>query len=158
MSIPNDLLTNMAQIRKLYTLMLSPLGEQYDLAQIEIHILLFLKNNPEFNTARDIEKYRGLAKSNISNALERLRKRRLLKVQKDPENRRINRIYLEEEGDVLARILQKRQAEFFTILLQDIPEDVCRAVQTFFLQTQHNVEAALSCPAGQLSSDSQAPQ
>ncbi len=146
MGIANDLLTNMAQSRKLYSLMLSPLGEQYGLAQIEIHILLFLKNNPEFNTARDIEKYRGLAKSNISNALERLRRRQLLRVEKDPKNRRINRIYLEEEGDALARILRKRQEEFFAVLLRDIPEDVCQTVQAFFRQTQRNVAAALSFP------------
>lgn len=144
MSINNDLLTNMAQCRKLYNLMLAPAGEEYQLAQIEIHILLFLKNNPEFNTARDIEKYRGLSKSNISNALERLRRRDFLEIQKDPKNRRINRICLREAGLEAAEALRSRQMEFFQLLLRDIPEDMLQAVQLFFQKTNCNAEKALS--------------
>ena len=143
MSMNNDLLTNMAQSRKLYTLMLAPVGESYGLAQIEVHILLFLKNNPAFNTAKDMEKYRGLAKSNISNALERLRKRGLLWMEKDADNRRINRIYLHEEGHAIALALQKRQTEFFSILLKDIPEETLQIVHAFFQQTNQNAAVAL---------------
>lgn len=143
MSINNDLLTNMAQCRKLYNLMLAPAGEEYQLAQIEVHILLFLKNNPEFNTARDIEKYRGLSKSNISNALERLSRRDFLKIQRDLKNRRINRIFLKDAGEAAANALRLRQAEFFQVLLQDIPEDMLQTVQLFFQKTNHNAEKSL---------------
>lgn len=144
MSINNDLLTNMAQCRKLYNLMLAPAGEEFQLAQIEIHILLFLKNNPKFNTARDIERYRGLSKSNISTALERLRSRSFLEIQKDLQNRRINRIYLKEEGQRAAEALRARQAEFFQLLLRDIPEDMLQTVQLFFQKTNRNTEKALT--------------
>ena len=47
---------------------------QYGLNQLEIDILLFLHNNPDCRTASDICRYRGLAKSNVSAAVERLRK------------------------------------------------------------------------------------
>ena len=46
---------------------------QYGLNQLEIDILLFLHNNPDCRTASDICRYRGLAKSNVSAAVERLR-------------------------------------------------------------------------------------
>ena len=53
---------------------------QYGLNQLEIDILLFLHNNPDCRTASDICRYRGLAKSNVSAAVERLRVRGVLTV------------------------------------------------------------------------------
>ena len=53
---------------------------QYGLNQLEIDILLFLHNNPDCRTASDICRYRGLAKSNVSAAVERLRARGVLTV------------------------------------------------------------------------------
>ena len=48
---------------------------QYGRNQLEIDILLFLHNNPDCRTASDICRYRGLAKSNVSAAVEQLRAR-----------------------------------------------------------------------------------
>ena len=61
---------------------------QYGLNQLEIDILLFLHNNPECHTAGGICRYRGLAKSNVSAAVERLRARGVLTVSPAPDNRR----------------------------------------------------------------------
>ena len=61
---------------------------QYGLNQLEIDILLFLHNNPDCRTASDICRYRGLAKSNVSAAVERLRVRGVLTVSPAPDNRR----------------------------------------------------------------------
>ena len=57
---------------------------QYGLNQLEIDILLFLHNNPDCRTASDICRYRGLAKSNVSAAVERLRVRGVLTVSPMP--------------------------------------------------------------------------
>ena len=54
----------------------------------EMDVLLFLHNNPECHTAGDICRYRGLAKSNVSAAVERLRTRGVLTVSTAPDNRR----------------------------------------------------------------------
>ena len=61
---------------------------QYGLNLLEIDILLFLHNNPDCRTASDICRYRGLAKSNVSAAVERLRARGVLTVSPAPDNRR----------------------------------------------------------------------
>lgn len=58
---------------------------QYGLNQLEIDILLFLHNNPDCRTASDICRYRGLAKSNVSAAVERLRARGVLTVSPAPD-------------------------------------------------------------------------
>lgn len=53
-------------MRRLYSRMLTPLLERYRLTQLEMDILLFLANNPEHDTARDMVELRHLAKSHVS--------------------------------------------------------------------------------------------
>ena len=84
--------------KKLYNQMFRKPAGKYELTQIEIDILLFLHNNPSFNTAKDIVALRGLAKSNVSNALDNLRKRGYLASETDPENRKLVRLTLLEEA------------------------------------------------------------
>ena len=62
--------------KKYYTAQFEAASAAYGLNQLEIDILLFLHNNPECHTAGGICRYRGLAKSNVSAAVERLRARR----------------------------------------------------------------------------------
>ena len=64
------------QFKQLYTKYFQALGEELNLSQTEIDILLFLRNNPELNTARDVAAMRGLARSNVSSAVERLQRGR----------------------------------------------------------------------------------
>ena len=74
--------------KKYYTAQFEAASAAYGLNQLEIDILLFLHNNPELCTASDICRYRGLAKSNVSAAVERLRSRGVLEVLPAPDNRR----------------------------------------------------------------------
>lgn len=64
--------------RKLYGLLFLPLLEQHKLTQLEADILLFLANNPEYDTARDIVEIRHLAKSHVSVGIDALAERGLL--------------------------------------------------------------------------------
>ena len=53
-------------MEKLYSALFSPLLERCGLTQLEADILMFLANNPEYDTARDIVEKRRLAKSHVS--------------------------------------------------------------------------------------------
>lgn len=109
--------------KQLYQLQFKSLATKYDLNMIEVNILLFLKNNPTLNTARDIVNYRGLAKSNVSNSLEALRKRKLISVQIDKENRRMQRITLLEDARSIANELSSKQIELFTNLQKGFTQE-----------------------------------
>lgn len=74
--------------KKYYTTRFEAAAARYGLNQLEIDILLFLHNNPDCPTASDICRYRGLAKSNVSTAVEHLRSRGVLTVEPAPGNRR----------------------------------------------------------------------
>ena len=82
------------RFKRYYAACFQALAGEYGLNQLEIDILLFLHNNPDCNTASDIVELRGLAKSNVSTAIERLRREGYLRVMPDRGNRRKRRLYL----------------------------------------------------------------
>ena len=59
-------------LRKLYCGLFTSMLESWGLTQLEADILLFLANNPEYDTARDIVEVRHLAKSHVSAGIEAL--------------------------------------------------------------------------------------
>lgn len=71
-----------------YRQRLEPLATLYGLTQPEVDILLFLHNHPGCRTAQEIVDIRGLSKSNVSTAVEKLRLKGWLTVSPDPANRR----------------------------------------------------------------------
>ena len=62
-------------MEKLYSALFSPLLERCGLTQLEADILMFLANNPEYDTARDIVEKRRLAKSHVSVGVDALAER-----------------------------------------------------------------------------------
>ena len=60
------------QFGRFYAACFVPLLERTGWSMAEVHVLLFLANNPGLDTARDIVALRGLAKSQVSQAVERL--------------------------------------------------------------------------------------
>ena len=99
------------RFKRYYAACFQALAGEYGLNQLEIDILLFLHNNPDCNTASDIVELRGLAKSNVSTAIERLRREGYLRVMPDRGNRRKRRLYLlpERESTVL-RLAQEQRS------------------------------------------------
>ena len=77
------------QFGKFYACQFTPLLERTGLTMREVHVLLFLANNPDYDTARDVTLYRGMSKSQVSQAVELLCAEGLL--QRTPRGRRATR-------------------------------------------------------------------
>lgn len=117
-------LTRLPQkFQKFYDRQFLPLLERTGLSMREIHVLLFLANHPGQDTARDIVELRGLAKSQVSQAVEALTGRGILARRADGEDRRIIHLDITEEGWPLAREAQAIQAACGRRLLAGLPED-----------------------------------
>ena len=74
-----DFLDTITTIKKLYTVSLEPVCKQYDLTRMELDILLFLANNPQYDSAKDIIERRKLTKSHVSTSIKSLTKNNYLK-------------------------------------------------------------------------------
>ncbi|MEG1658709.1 MAG: MarR family transcriptional regulator [Oscillibacter sp.] len=105
------------QFERLYAAQFAPLLSQTGLGMQEVHVLLFLANNPGMDTARDVTEYRGLAKSQVSQAVEQLTARGLVSRTPDGEDRRIIHLSVTESGGPLAREAQRLQARCSELVL-----------------------------------------
>ena len=90
----------------------------------EVHVLLFLANNPGCDTARDVTELRGMSKSQVSQAVELLVSRDLLRRAADGADRRVVHLEITEAGAALAARSQAIQAACGRRLLESLtPEE-----------------------------------
>lgn len=79
----------MSALKKTYDHLCQGVMEQYQITRSELDILLFLHNNPEFDSAKDIVEKRGIIKSHVSMGIENLiNKGYLLSIQDSKDKRR----------------------------------------------------------------------
>ena len=116
-------------VRKYYEQQFVPLLEESGLTMRDLHVLLFLANHPEQDTARDVAEVRGLAKSQVSQAVETLTGRGWLRRTPSRSDRRVVHLTITGEGIPLAREAQAIQAACGQRLLAGLSE----AEQALFL-------------------------
>lgn len=92
-------------------------------APLALDILLFLANNPEHNTAKDICRMRGHKPGIVSVHVERLVNDGLLERQEMPGDRRQTRLICTEQAQALIERGRQVQWQFGRRLLEGIPEE-----------------------------------
>jgi len=114
---PTRLLQFSQQARKFYTRQFAALLARTGLSMREVDVLLFLANNPGYDTARDVTEFRGLSKSQVSQAVDLLAAENLLRRQPDQADRRIIHLAITSQGEPLARECRRIQAQCVQQLL-----------------------------------------
>ena len=121
---PSDYLTTIRYIIKLYDNMLKPICEKYQLTLIEANIISFLYHNPGKDTAKEIVEIRMLSKGNVSQAVEALIQKSLLKRYQDTRDRRKIHLLLQPETKVITQAMEIVHQKFLQTLFQEIsPEE-----------------------------------
>ena len=114
------------QFGKCYARQFSDFAARTGLSMREIHVLLFLANNPGYDTARDISELRGLSKSQVSQAVELLAAEGFLLRTPDEADRRVVHLSITPAGLPLARECQTIQAACGQRLLAGLSEEQVR--------------------------------
>ena len=130
-------------IRKLYCSLFTPLLERRGLTQLEMDILLFLANNPEYDTARDIVEKRHLAKSHVSVGVDALAGRGLLERQLREGNRKTIHLRLTEAAGPIVEEGRAIQREHGEILLSGFTGEERAELLRLLEKIGENVDAAL---------------
>ena len=94
---PSELLTANKKIMHVYESFCTPLCKKYQLNQSDLDLILFIANNPMYNTAKDVCEIRGIKKGIISVTTERLVQSGYLIRKNDIHDRRIQRLCLTEK-------------------------------------------------------------
>ncbi len=127
----------------LYTRLIGKVGKVYGLSQTACDVLIFLHNHPQYTTATDVVTHRMIAKSNVSTAVEELKKKGYATASPDPENRRITHIHLTEEALPVAQDIAQAQGQFSALLETDIPKSQWEHLQILLEKTDKNIQKAL---------------
>ena len=125
-SATTQLLRFSQRFRKYCDGQFAPLLAEADLTMREVHVLLFLANNPGYDTARDISELRGLSKSQVSQAVELLAAEGPLLRTPDEADRRVVHLSITPAGLPLARECQTIQTACGQRLLAGLSEDQVR--------------------------------
>ena len=131
-------------ITRYYEFLMSYVCEKYQLRQMEFDILMFLHNNPEFNTAADIVKARKSTKSHVSTSLQTLEDRRLIERIVDDDNKRRVEIRLLPSADSIIADGKRAQKQFRDDVLLGLSLDEMKAFKEIFDRICANAEKAIN--------------
>ena len=129
----------MADSRDFYNDLIDPVCKKYGLTQMEFHILLFLANNPECDTAAQIIKKRAFTKSHVSVSVRSLEERGLLVGEYQGINRRTIHLKLTDSAAPIisdGKNVQKKAAE---IICRGFSPDEHRKLFEFMNRINTNI-------------------
>ena len=125
--------------KRRYAAALRPVEQDYGLTQNEIDVLLFLANNPEYDTARDIVELRGLSKSHVCKSADSLTRRGFLAGKQDRQDRRCVHLALQSAAAQAVRDAQRIQLDFFHRLYQGMTWEEEQALHQALAQLEKNL-------------------
>ena len=128
---------------RLYSLLFLPLLEQHRLTQLEADILLFLANNPECDTARDIVEIRHLAKSHVSMGVDSLAERGLLRRLRLDGNRKTIHLRLTDAALPIVEQGRAIQRAYAGLIFDGFGEEEREELFRLLERVSKNVDAAI---------------
>ena len=110
-------------IKRLYENTLSTAGEELGLSLPEADVLCFLRENPEFDTARDVALYRDVSRAYVSKAVESLVAKGYLTIFQDKSDRRLQHLVISDKATHAAETLHKAQFDFYDTVTATLSHD-----------------------------------
>ena len=123
-----------------YEMTLLPLALGTDMPHTAISILLFIANNPDFATARDICEMRGLKRPNVSAHVERLVQEGYIERRAVPGDRRKDALVCTEKATKIVELGRERQIQFAEAVLDGISEEDRAVMERCFKTMNANID------------------
>lgn len=112
-----------SELKEAYDVHRRHIMKEYALTALEVDIILFLANNPHFDTATAIVKERKISKSHVSETVKSLYKKGLLKRVEDERNSKLIHLQLTPLTEEMVRDGQREQKEFFKNIMDGFSEE-----------------------------------
>ena len=117
--------------------------DQYELTQMEYDILMFLYNNPQYNTAADIVKVRKSTKSHVSTSLRLLEDKGLVEKKQSEDNKKHIEIILLDSAQEIVQAGLNVQNEFVKNIFRGLTEEEMVLCKSVFSKICNNAENCL---------------
>lgn len=115
-----------------------PVCEKHGLTRMEFDILMFLYNNPQFQTAADIVKLRHFAKSHVSATLSALAEKGLIFRHHGEDNQKSILLELTAAAEPILQAGRAAQETFGKVLFAGFREDEMEQFRQMFQRIYEN--------------------
>ena len=137
-------------IKALYSKCVEGVCVKHSITRMELDILLFLANNPCFDTATDIIEVRYLSKSQVSSSIKLLEQRGYLRKEYLECNRKTAHLKICEGAMDIIHDGQEAQEKFVSIMLEGFSQEevdsmkkhnghIMRNINAYLKEEQNNV-------------------
>ena len=113
---------------------------KHDITFMEFTVLMFLSNNPEYDTASEIVKYRHLSKSHVSMSLKTLLQKNMIEIIIDDIDHRVSHIKLLPNTKVITDEGRVAQKEFFEAVFKGFEEKDFEKLKQYIIQINNNIK------------------
>ena len=137
MQVPID---HYASGEYLYDQMCAPVCQKYGLTHMEFVVLMFLANNPGFDTAAQIVRFRRLTKSHVSLAVRALLERGFLIGVDGVDDRRTIHLSLTEDAEEIVAMGRQTQQQFVKVILEGFSQEERDLISQFMVRIDQNIK------------------
>ena len=137
----NEFWNYILSIENEYSLFRKQIMNRFSLSAAETDILMFLSNNPEFDTAAHISKIRKMPKSQVSLAVNSLCKKDLIEGIYSAENKKSIHLKVKNNASEIVSYGKKVQSEFSEMLFSGFSEEEKNEFSRLHLKIAENIKS-----------------
>lgn len=138
-----NLIDSIAAMKKLYTISLEPVCKKYNLTKMQLDILLFLANNPKYDTATEIVEQRQLTKSHVSTSIKSLTEKKYLQSAYLPDNKKTVHLKLSSTTNKIIKDGHEAQKNFIKMIFRDFTNEEKHNMANNFSKILNNIHQIL---------------
>lgn len=136
----SEILAAANRFKRFYGDRINEIALVYGLSKVEMDVLLFLYNNPQYDTARDIVEFRHIAKSYVSKAVELLVKKDALTVKEDGRDRRVLHLKVSDCSLEAVEMAKSAQERVMKDLFKGLTAEEQRTFERVLRKMSYNIE------------------
>lgn len=136
--------TNLRAFLEAYEIYCKPICRELGMPQMAFDILMFLANNPEFFTAKDISRFRGFKENIVSVNVNKLVSEGYLeRCSVEEDRRKVRLVCTEKAGNIIERG-RKAQESFQAIMTEGLGAEERAVFQHCMCTMASNAERLIS--------------
>lgn len=141
--VPVNLCEHQNAIKALYSKCVQPVCVKHNITRMELDILLFLANNPCYDTATNIVEIRYLSKSHVSSSIKSLGQKGYLRKEFTGQNRKTAHLKIRGAAMDIIRDGRAAQENFLAIMLAGFSKEELGRLKKFNERILHNINSNL---------------
>lgn len=135
----HDYWDEIKQMENAYDICRKRVMNRYQLSAIEVDVLLFLANNPRFDTASDISAIRRIPKSHVSLAVKLLHEKGYLLKAPNKSNKKRMHLVITETASEIVRFGINQQTAFMDALMEGFSAEELELLNDFSKRISDNL-------------------